>query len=272
MKLKYIIKYPLKIFIKILKYLLKEFYEYKNPFEKRYQTIIKTYKSCGFNEDRIFYIETLNKILNELGYSEYSELEGMYSEHLIIFTAISLQNKNIKNILEIGTYDAKTTTILSRLFPFSKVTTIDLKDDDPTFLNTYSRQHDYKYFINKRNNLISNFKNIQFIKINSLNLSLKNLDLPKQDLIWVDGAHGYPVVASDITNAIGLMHQKSILMCDDIWEKTKNRDSIYKSDAGYETLSSFAKADIIENYFFRKRIGKNFNGIYIYISLSKLIV
>ena len=37
-----------------------------------------------------------------------------------------------------------------------------------------------------------------------------NLDLPKQDLIWVDGAHGYPVVASDITNSIGLMHKKHI--------------------------------------------------------------
>ena len=38
-------------------------------------------------------------------------------------------------------------------------------------------------------------------------------------------------------------------MCDDIWEKTINRDSIYKSDAGFETLSSFAKADILKNYF-----------------------
>ena len=64
----------------------------------------------------------------------------MYSEHLIIFTAISLKNHNIKNILEIGTYDGKTSTILSKLFPFSKVTTIDLNDDDPMFVNTYSRQ------------------------------------------------------------------------------------------------------------------------------------
>ena len=75
---------------------------------------------------------------------------------------------------------------------------------------------------------------------------------------------------ADITNAIRLMHKKSILMCDDIWIKTKKND-IYESIAGYETLASFEQAKIIKTHYFRKRIGKLFNGNYKYVSFSKLI-
>lgn len=270
--LKYLVKYPLKVLSKTIKFFITEFYEYKNPLNKRYENLIKTYKLCGLSKERNFYIKTLNKILDELGYPEYNELKGMYSEHLIIFTAIALKNKDIKNILEIGTYDGRTSTILSKLFPGSKIITIDLTDDDPIFINTYGRNNHYELFVRNRNNLIAKYKNIQFIQINSLELSLMKTDLPKQDLIWVDGSHGYPVVASDITNAIGLMNKKSILMCDDIWKKSTNSDPIYKSNAGFETLYSFSRAKIIDTYYFRKRIGKPFNGNYKYVSFSNLAV
>ena len=60
-------------------------------------------------------------------------------------------------------------------------------------------------------------------------------------------------------------------MCDDIWKKTKKNDDMYVSQAGYETLSSFSEAKIIKTFYFRKRIGKSFNGNYKFISFSKLI-
>ena len=64
--------------------------------------------------------------------------------------------------------------------------------------------------------------------MNSLNLSFSNKNIPRQDLIWVDGAHSYPIVSADITNSIRLMKNKrSILMCDDIWRKTKRNDNMY---------------------------------------------
>ena len=107
--------------------------------------------------------------------------------------------------------------------------------------------------------------------MNSLELSVESGKLPLQDLIWVDGAHGYPVVSSDITNSIKLMHKNTFLMCDDIWKKTKRNDSLYESKGGYETLSYFADANIIKTHYFRKRINKPYNGNYKYVSLSKLI-
>lgn len=269
MKIKHLFKFPFLTLKKIISILKIEFYEYKNPIKKRYETLLKTYKLCDLNKDREYYIGIIDEILKDLGFPIYNESEGMYSEHLIIFAAISESNLKIKNILEIGTFDGKTATILAKLFPDSEVKTIDLRDNDPIFTNSYARKNNVKEFIRKRNTLISRSKKIIFIQLNSLELSLKK-ELPKQDLIWVDGAHGYPIVASDITNAIGLMHEDSILMCDDIFKRTNKYDSLYVSAAGFETLSAFRDAKILENYFFSKRIGKKFNDNNKYISFSRL--
>jgi len=269
LKIKHLIKYPFSILKKLFNFLKIEFYEYKNPTNKRYESLLKTYKLCDLNKDRDYYIGILDKTLKELGYPIYNESQGMYSEHLIIFAAISETNLKIKNILEIGTFDGKTATILARLFPDSDIKTIDLSDNDPIFINTYARKNNPKEFIKKRNTLLSRFKSINFLQINSLELSLKN-KLPKQDLIWVDGAHGYPIVVSDITNSIGLMHQESILMCDDIFKRTTKYDSLYVSTAGFETLSAFRDSNILETHYFHKRIGRKFNSKYKYVSFSRL--
>ena len=269
MKIKHLIKYPFSILKKLFNFLKIEFYEYKNPTNKRYESLLKTYKLCDLNKDRDYYIGILDKTLKELDYPFYNESQGMYSEHLIMFAAISETNLKIKNILEIGTFDGKTATILARLFPDSEINTIDLSDNDPVFINTYARKKNAKEFIKKRNTLLSRFKRISFLQINSLELSLKN-KLPKQDLIWVDGAHGYPIVVSDITNSIGLMHQESILMCDDIFKITTKYDSLYESTAGFETLSAFRDSNILETHYFIKRIGRKFNSKYKYISFSRL--
>tara|TARA_Y100000746_G_scaffold208937_1_gene198273 strand:+ start:64 stop:903 length:840 start_codon:yes stop_codon:yes gene_type:complete len=255
---------------RILGNIIHQYYEYKNPFSNRYSDLLKTYKELGFDNDREIYIESLNKILRNLGYPIYDESQGMYSEHLIIFAAIANSNVLVKDILEIGTYDGKTAVILANLFPDALITTIDLKDDNPVFNRTYDRNKKLESFINYRNANISDYENINFIQKNSLELT-KSEDFKKQDLIWVDGAHGYPIVSSDITNSIRLMKNDSILMCDDIWMKTNKNDNMYKSVAGFETLKNFSEANIIQNKFFRKRIGIYFNGNYKYVSFSKLI-
>ena len=237
----------------------------------RCQDLINTYKKCNLKHDRNENIKYLNNVLESLGFNKYSEMDGLYSEHLIIFAAIAKSDYKINNILEIGTHNGRTSSILSKLFPKAIITTIDLEDNNPIFKNTYYRNKDLNLFIKNRNKLISQQKNINFIQMNSLNLSFSNKNIPRQDLIWVDGAHGYPIVSADITNSIRLMNKRSILMCDDIWKKTKRNDNMYVSNASYETLSSFGEAKIIKTFFFRKRIGKKFNGNYKYISFSKLV-
>ena len=140
MKFKNPLKYLFKVLFKFIKFVRIEYYEYKNPFKERYKLLTQTYKFCNLNRDRNYYVNKLNKSLTALGYPKYNETIGMYSEHLIIFTAIADKNHSIKNILEIGTFEGKTASILAELFPDSKITTIDLPDKDPNLINTYSRK------------------------------------------------------------------------------------------------------------------------------------
>ena len=83
---------------------------------------------------------------------KYSFIENpMSSEHQVIFSSLS-NNKNFqfKKILEIGTFDGKNSFLLSKLFEESEITTIDLKDDDENFKNSYNRNTNEKstrYFI-----------------------------------------------------------------------------------------------------------------------------
>ena len=52
----------------------------------------------------------------------------MISNHYLLIAAISLKYLNIKNILEIGTFDGYCSSFLSYCFKGSKITTIDLND------------------------------------------------------------------------------------------------------------------------------------------------
>ncbi len=267
--IKTISKNTLKAAIRLIENIVHEINELMNPTEDRLKELINAYKTTGLGEDRDKHIQKLNNSLSSLGFTNYNEKIGMYSEHLIIFAALSSILKNPENILEIGTYDGKTACILANLFPKSTVITVDLKNNDPAFIKTYNRENDCKNFIRERDERINKFSNIKFIQGNSLDLTFSE-NIRKQDLIWVDGAHGYPNVTSDITNCLRILAPEGILMCDDVWKKIKYSDKVYSSIATYETLCSFEKAKIIKTIYFKKRIGKRFNGNYKNISLSML--
>ena len=262
-----IIKIPYRLTKKIFQLIAMEVNEIFYSEKKRHSDLINSYKLFGINSERDKNILRLNKFLIKLGFPKYDEKNGMYSEHLIIFSALSISTKKPKNILEIGTHDGRCASILAVLFPEANITTIDLKDEDPIFTQTYGRENDAKRFIQIRNERIKLHKNINFIQTNSLALTFSKY-FEEQDLIWVDGAHGYPTVASDITNCLRILSSEGILMCDDVWKKLNKSDQFYASIATFETLNSFSNANMIHTTFFRKRIGKKFNGNYKYVSLS----
>ena len=54
-------------------------------------------------------------------------------------------------------------------------------------------------------------------------------------------------------------------------KKLNKSDQIYSSIATFATLSSFSDAKIIETTYFRKRIGKIYNGNYKYVSFSRIL-
>lgn len=200
--------------------------------------------------------DNLDKVLKYNLNMSYSEDNNMFSEHLILFSALS-KNKKIKNILEIGTFDGQTTLILKSLFDKAKITTIDLQDDDICFANTYNRGENIENFVNKRNKLLNKINNINFKQVNSLELVNWN---EKFDLIWVDGAHGYPFIAIDIINAYRLSNSGGIVLIDDVWINAKSNDKFYKSNGAYETLLEFKNSKLISDFvLFNKRLSGKYN-------------
>ena len=161
MNFKDLIFYPLRKIKRLFWLFFSEINEYKYPEKLRYQDLVNTYKKCNLKHNRNTTINYLDNVLESLGFNKYSEMDGLYSEHLIIFAALSKSDYKINNILEIGTHNGRTATILSKLFPKANITTIDLEDNDPIFKNTYNRNTNLRLFIKNRNKLISQQKNIK---------------------------------------------------------------------------------------------------------------
>ena len=183
------------------------------------------------------------------------------------------RNFNPKKILEIGTYVGYTSCILATLFPDSKIYTIDLKDDDYKFKESYNRRNPeaIRKFLKVRNKFLKMKPNIEFLQENSLLLTRRKEFKDQFDLIWIDGAHGYPIVCADIINSVSLANSNTIIMCDDIFKDVKESDSMYTSIAGFETIEELRKSGIISCDYFLKRLGirQTINNQYIgYISLN----
>lgn len=219
----------------------KKIYNYYH-FEKKQNLI---FKRLGLN--RFKAIKKLYEIYNKYPFLK----NNMQSEHGTLFSAISLRRKKIK-ILEIGTYDGKNAYLLSKLFPKAFIITIDLPNNDKNLRLTYNRNEQFYKFCKSRDRIIKKSKNIFFKKINSLSLIFFKR---KFDLIWIDGAHGYPVVASDIINSIKLLNTNGIILCDDIFlDNILPQDDIYTSVATFETLKNLENAGIINYKLIYKRL------------------
>jgi predicted O-methyltransferase YrrM len=199
----------------------------------------------------------LNEILrNALG-RVYDERDGMFSEHLVLLASISIARTDIKRILEIGSFDGRTALILSRLYPEAQIVTIDLPSDEVDFKQTYDRQDSIEEFKTRRDSNIRKSGNVEFREVNSLNLSEWE---DRFDLIWIDGDHGYPLVAMDIINSFRLANTNAFVLIDDIWKRSDTSDTMYKSVGGFESLNALVKAKLISEYFlFPKRLGGLFN-------------
>ncbi len=224
-----------------------------NSLKKKYN--LRTYEKnqnlkfeqLGLDREKgIFYLNQLKKKNPVL-------IRRMSSEHETLFSSISLLKKReYLNILEIGTHDGINSYLLSLLFENSKIKTIDLESTDYEFQNSYNREKNYINFIKQRDKLIKERKNIFFKEQNSLSLINTN---EKYDLIWVDGAHGYPTVCIDIINSLKLITNNGLILCDDVFtNKPKNQDKIYSSIASFETISALKKEKLINFHLIFKRL------------------
>jgi len=176
------------------------------------------------------------------------------SEHPLLIAAVS-RRVTYKRILEIGTYDGENARLLATLFPDALVTTIDLRDDDPVFLSSYRRDDTQflEQFLATRAMNLQARSNIRFQQLNSLELLRAN---EVYDFIWVDGAHGYPIVAIDIANAVRLLSDDGLIGCDDVWvgRSIEDSDALSKSCAPYDTLQSLKAAGLVDFRLIFKRL------------------
>lgn len=246
-------KIPKKIFNKLNYYFYYKNYN-QNFFEKEQNDIFKYF--CLNREEGIKKLTTIKKDLDFK--SRYS---GMSSEHEVIFSSLSLRkNKSITDILEIGTFDGFNALLLSNLFPNSNIDTIDLPEDDDDFINFYNRKDNIGKFIQDRNIILSKNKNINFFPLNSLKLFNHK---KKYDLIWIDGAHGYPMVCIDIINSLHILKENGLILCDDVFLELNqnNSDTMYSSIATYETLNELKKQNLVNFRLVYKRLNAKYNCI-----------
>lgn len=245
-----VFKNPFLIIDKIKIYFLKKNYNKEN-FVREQNNIFLKYK---LNREKG--VTKYNDILDKNKILHYE----MTSEHQIFFSSLSLSKEfNVTNILEIGTWDAKNACLLSILFENASIDTIDLSREHEIFKNSYNRTNKVDEFVNRRDILLEKYKKINFKELNSLNLYNYT---KKYDLIWIDGAHGYPFVCMDIINCLKLLNTNGLIMCDDVFINKINSDKLYQSNASYETLSELKKEKIIEFNLIYKRLDteNNFNS------------
>ena len=239
-------KIPKKILNKLNNYLSYKKYD-QNFFEEE-----QNKKFENFDLNRQEGIKKLTHIKKDLDFK--LKYEDMSSEHEIIFSSLSLiKNKSFTDILEIGTFDGYNSLLLSNLFPNSNIDTIDLSENDDDFISFYKRKDNINKFIQYRDIILSKNKNINFNTLNSLKL----LNYKKKyDLIWIDGAHGYPVVCIDIINSLHILKENGLILCDDVRLKINQSisDKMYNSIATYETLNELKKQSLINFGLVFKRL------------------
>ena len=246
-------KIPKKIFNRLNYYFSYKKYN-QNFFEEEQNKIFEYF---GLNRQ-----EGIKKLISTKKDLDYKFRDSeMSSEHEVIFSSLSLsKDKSFTDILEIGTFDGYNSLLLSNLFSNSNIDTIDLSETDDDFVNFYNRKDNINKFTQDRNVILSKSKNINFSPLNSLKL----LNYKKKyDLIWIDGAHGYPVVCIDIINSLHILKENGLILCDDVYLKLNqsNSDIMYSSIATYETLNELKKEDLINFRLIYKRLGAEHNCI-----------
>ena len=211
-------KLPHKINFHIRKLFYKIYYQSRYKIREFEEYQINIFKDHGINHSEA--LKKLDKIR-----SKFMELKLKknlaHSEHQTFFSGLSQKNKEIKKILEIGTFNAQNSFLLSVLFENAQITTVDLPNETKEYKGSYKRDDDNKLrtFLEERNSRINSRKNLKLIEKNSVNLI--NLE-DKFDLIWVDGAHFDPIVTMDIVNSLNLLNDNGLILCDDIRKSEKN--------------------------------------------------
>ena len=150
--------------------------------------------------------------------SDLSLLDGNASRlEILIIAALAASLKKNQNILEIGTFDGKTTINCANNLLNSKIYTIDLPENKNE--KTLDRSQEYleydKYLIkskNRSNKKFSSYQNIEQIYADSTAYDFSQINF---SLAFIDGGHDYNTVKSDTENCIKYIKKPGIILWHD---------------------------------------------------------
>lgn len=229
------------------------FYKRKNPSYKR----LDRHARIQNNEEALSrHGISAHPIKDALSQNELSYDDNRLSWHYHLFAGFAANanaDKEKLNILEVGTFDGDFAKFLSKNFPKSTITTLDLPQNDDLFISTNGREdiEARKEHLRIRTENISQ-PNIHFIEMNSLDL-LDRFEENSFDLIWLDGDHLDPQVTIDITNCLRLIKDGGYLCVDDVVRDHTFPADDYVSNDSYKTLEHFESAGCIKNEYLFKR-------------------
>ncbi len=252
---------------------------FRNKFKRFYLFLLYLLLSIGYDQKQ-YYLEQ-EKTFKELNldiergrlklknYLKSNNIKEPTSWHWLLAASISVSDRKVKKVLEIGTHSGRFAHFLATIFSDAEVHTIELPEDHPIYLNSYSRGEGEGLinYSEKREKLLNSCKNIEFIRENSIYLTFSN---ERYDFIWIDGAHGYPVVSIDIANALRLANPKGIIALDDVRiDNVLLETELYSSVGAWNTLRAFVSDCNVKCHLIYKRINtpRAHNFIKKYIAL-----
>ena len=124
----------------------------------------------------------------------------------------AIKKTEIRNLLEIGSFEGNSSMFFARHLPNSKIYCVDnwIGTEEYNNLNFKSLEKNFDENLNKFNNIIKNkCTSDEFFENNNLNF----------DLIYIDGYHKAEQVLKDFKNAWNVLNKNGILIFDDfIWK------------------------------------------------------
>ena len=137
-------------------------------------------------------------------------------DQMRFFVRFLMENKNIKNVLEIGFNAGLSAGVFLATRTDIKLVSVDIG------------AHDY---ILKAQKLIQKlFPDRFMLVVGDSSLVVPQLkDLISPDLIFIDGAHHEPVVSLDLKNCLDMCRPGTWLLIDDYWPKGDHEPAVKKA-------------------------------------------
>lgn len=209
-------------------------FDWSYDFQKVRNEENDRFRAAGYDQHAA--LAELDQHLLDMELPVFEKCGDMASVHWLLFACLARRHR-IARVLEIGTFDGQTTSLLARLFPLAEVVTVELPSTDPILANTYE-------YVRGGLNKLTAFEerlrknihapNIKLVRANSFFLpAVVEGDF---DLVWIDGGHLYPEIAWDICNAYHRVRSGGFLMCDDIIIHPKGKRDAYVSPDAHDVL------------------------------------